>query len=204
MSVATSQKRRWPMLALASIVSILATLAVLLLLSGCSTKQVRSYYADDYLQALEQWPGTSNAEILNNGVQRFSNTLGDFTQEDLREKVELLYAQELYFNDTFKTFTSLEELAPYLQETGEMVDVSSVEILGHSVTGQDLYVRWVMDLEFSAGGKDIQSRSLGMTHLRMNDDGEIILHQDFWDSTDGFFSHLPIVGGLLHRVHKKL
>lgn len=192
------------MLVLTSIVSILATLGVLLLLSGCSTKQVRSYYADDYLQALQQRTGTSNGDVLDDTVQRFADTLGDFTQQDLREKVEQLYAQELYFNDTFKTFTNLSDLAPYLQHTGEMVDVSSVEILGHSITGQDLYVRWMMDLEFTAGGKDIQSRSLGMTHLRINADGKIILHQDFWDSTDGFFSHLPIVGGILHRVHKKL
>lgn len=198
------QSRRWPMIAISSIVTAVVVLGALLVLAGCSTKQVRSYYADDYLQALQQWRGTDDAAILETGVERFENTLGDFTQADLRDKVEQLYAQELYFNDTFKTFSSLDELAPYLEETGEMVDASSVEILGHAIKGEDLYVRWKMDLEFSAGGKDIQSRSLGMTHLRMNADGKIILHQDFWDSTDGFFSHLPIVGGLLHRVHKKL
>ncbi len=194
----------WPAMAVSGIVSILGTLVVLFMLSGCASKQVNSYYADDYLQALEQWQGTDDPAILESGVERFRVTLGDFTQPDLRSKVEQLYADELYFNDTFKTFTDLETLADYLQETGEMVEVSAVELLGHTLDGADIYIRWVMDLEFSAGGKDIKSRSLGMTHVRMNDAGRIILHQDFWDSTDGFFSHLPVVGGLLHRVRSKL
>lgn len=198
------QKKRWPLVAISSIASILTTLGVLLLLSGCATKQVRSYYADDYLQALEQWPGTTDSPLIDAGVERFANTLGYFTQDDLRAKVEQLYADELYFNDTFKTFNRLDDLAPYLEETGEMVQVSSVTILGHTADGEDVLIRWLMDLEFSAGGKDIKSRSLGMTHLRFNNNGKVILHQDFWDSTDGFFSHLPIVGGFVHRIKEKL
>lgn len=174
------------------------------MLFGCASKQVKSYYADDYLQALESLHGVDDSALIARGVERFAATLGDFTITDLRQRVEALYADDLYFNDTFKTLRSVNELAPYLQETGENVTSSTVKILSHSQDGEDVYVRWLMDFAFSAAGKDIESRSLGISHLRFNADGEIILHQDFWDSNDGFYSNLPFVGGLLHRVRNKL
>ncbi len=204
MSKQIASVQRWKIVTLSSSVSILATIGLLLALSGCASKQVRSYYADDYLQATERWQGTDNQAVINQGIQQFSDTLGDFTQSELRSKVERLYADQLYFNDTFKTFTNLSELAHYLEETGENVTSSQVRLLSHTIDGQDVYIRWLMDFAFSASGKDIQSRSLGMTHVRFNEQGEIILHQDFWDSTDGFFSHLPIVGGVVHRIRNKL
>lgn len=175
-----------------------------LMLFGCASKQVKSYYADDYLQALQTHRGSDDSEVIARGVERFAATLGDFTITDLRQQVESLYADELYFNDTFKTLRSIDELAPYLQETGETVTSSTVEVLSHSQDGEDVYVRWVMDFAFRAAGKNIESRSLGISHLRFNESGEIILHQDFWDSNDGFYSNLPFVGGLLHRVRNKL
>jgi len=174
------------------------------MLFGCASKQVKSYYVDDYLQALQDHRGSDDGEIIARGVERFAATLGDFTVTDLRQQVESLYADELYFNDTFKTLRSIDELAPYLQETGETVTSSTVEVLSHSQDGEDVYVRWVMDFAFRAAGKNIESRSLGISHLRFNESGEIILHQDFWDSNDGFYSNLPFVGGLLHRVRNKL
>lgn len=175
-----------------------------LMLFGCASKQVKSYYVDDYLQALQEHHGVTDSDLINRGVEQFAATLGDFTVSDLRQQVESLYADKLYFNDTFKTLRSIDELAPYLQETGETVTTSSVEVLSHTQDGEDVYVRWVMDFAFKAAGKDIESRSLGMSHLRFNSNGEIVMHQDFWDSNDGFYSNLPFIGGMLHRVRKKL
>lgn len=199
-----AKKRFLSGLVAGSVLTFMLITGTSFMLFGCASKQVKSYYADEYLQALQTYRGVDDSEIISGGVERFAATLGDFTITDLREQVESLYADELYFNDTFKTLRSIDELAPYLQETGETVISSKVEVLSHSQDGEDVYVRWVMDFAFKAAGKNIESRSLGISHLRFNENGEVILHQDFWDSNDGFYSNLPFVGGLLHRVRNKL
>ena len=53
-----------------------------------------------------------------------------------------------------------------------------------------------------AGGED--TRSVGMTHVRFDSAGKVVLHQDFWDSTGGFFEHVPVLGWMLRRVKNRL
>jgi hypothetical protein len=194
----------WRGLLTGGVLGIVAIAGVGTMLFGCSSKEVKSYYVDDYLAALDHYHGVSDAEVIERGVRRFTETLGDLTVADLRQRVEATYADDLYFNDTFKTLRRLDELAPYLAETGEKVSQSRVDVLSHVADGEDVYVRWVMDFTFSAAGREIDSRSIGLSHLRFDDSGRIVLHQDFWDSADGFYSNLPFVGGLLHRVRKQL
>jgi len=62
----------------------------------------------------------------------------------------------------------------------------------------------VMVMEFKAKSKDIYSKSIGMTQLRFNQEGKIIFHQDFWDSTEGFYQHLPYIGYIVRKIRSKL
>ena len=41
-------------------------------------------------------------------------------------------------------------------------------------------------------------------HLRFNDAGQVVLHQDFWDSSQGFFEHVPILGAMIRWVRNRL
>jgi hypothetical protein len=43
-----------------------------------------------------------------------------------------------------------------------------------------------------------------MSHLRFNNEGKIILHQDYWDSMQGFYQHIPIIGGVLQWIKSGL
>lgn len=47
-------------------------------------------------------------------------------------------------------------------------------------------------------------RSVGMSHIRFDADGKVILHQDFWDSTGGLFEHVPGLGWMLRSVKSRL
>ena len=59
-------------------------------------------------------------------------------------------------------------------------------------------------MDFSAKGRDIHSVSIGMTQLRFNDEGKIILHQDYWDGAEGFYQHLPYIGYFVRKVRDSL
>jgi len=173
-------------------------------LTACAVNDPVMGYADEYQAALKRQQGSDDEAVIERGVENFRATLGDFSVPDLRERVESLYAGDVYFNDTFKTLNGREAVVEHLVATGEQVASSNVEVQSVIADGQDVYLRWLMDFRFTAGGKTIDSRSIGMSHLRFNDDGEVILQQDFWDSTEGFFAHVPYIGYWVRRVRGNL
>ena len=118
--------------------------------------------------------------------------------------IKEVYADSFYFNDTFKTFRTIDELIPYMEETAENVQTTTVEILDVSKSDTDYYLRWKMVMEFTAKGRDIRSVSIGMTQLRFNEAGKIILHQDYWDGAEGFYQHLPYIGYFVRKVRDSL
>jgi ketosteroid isomerase-like protein len=110
----------------------------------------------------------------------------------------------MYFNDSLKTFQSLQPLVEYMESTSRMLDESSVEVQQVIRDGNDVFVRWTMTFASSAMGRKITSESIGMTHLRFDPEGRIVLHQDFWDSAAGLYRNLPVVGYALQKVDQNM
>ena len=137
-------------------------------------------------------------------VGRFTEAFAALTSPELNSRVDKIYAEELYFNDTFKTIFDKTELIKYLDETAQKLISSDIWFEAPLITHNDAYIRWTMKISFKAGGKCIESDSIGITHLRFNNDAQVIIHQDYWDSAYGFYQHLPLVGGLVRWVQNKL
>lgn len=175
----------------------------IILLGGCMSSNNHNLNdrVDSFLQQIDRLPATVSVE---NPEQKFLNLFGDFKISAQQDIIKELYADEFYFNDTFKTYRNLDELSLYLQETAKMVDVTRVEILDVTKSDTDYYLRWVMHMKFTAKGREVDSRSIGMTQIRFNDEGKVVLHQDYWDGAEGFYQHLPIVGYIVRKVRSSL
>jgi len=173
-----------------------------LLLAGCSTSSRAPGYSGAYRVALNEFDDAA-APVADDAIARFLAVYSGLTAEDLPERVSAAYAESLYFSDTLHVIHDRDSLETYLLKTGERLDDIRVEVLSVSQDGADVYVRWIMTTAFSVGGRDIEAESLGITHLRFDDAGKVILHQDFWDSTEGLFSHLPFVGAVVRWARSK-
>ena len=155
-----------------------------------------------YEQALVQFQGDpAGIEI---GVKRFRESFVDLASDNVGELMASLYAEEMFFNDTLHTFRRREDLVEYMVKTGASLSESKVEVSQVMSDGADVFVRWIMTFRTQALGQDINSESIGMTHLRFNADGEVVLHQDFWDSGHALYAHLPIVGFAVRRARNRL
>jgi hypothetical protein len=157
---------------------------------------------EGYERALSAFPGSTKA--IDIGLERFEATFSDLTAPDIAERFRQTYAEELFFNDTLHTIDQREPLAEYMGRTGAGLSESVVDV--HQVVrdGTDVYVRWSMEFKTRAAGRDIHSRSIGMTHLRFNEAGHIVLHQDFWDSGHALYAHLPFVGFAVRRARSAM
>ena len=73
-----------------------------------------------------------------------------------------------------------------------------------SSSGGDYYVRWTMDIRFKNYNDGKVARSVGISHLRFDGDGKIVLHRDYWDAAGGLYEYLPMVGGLIRWIKGRL
>ena len=152
-----------------------------------------------YFDALSQQSPTREADAKQQMQRVFADMSKGATAEIIRE----VYAESIYFNDTFKIITDRNNLIEYLSETAQSAD-TQVEILEVIKSKEDYYVRWRMHMAFSAVGKDIESDSVGISQLRFNKQGQITFQHDFWNSNEAFYEHLPFIGRFLIKIKQKL
>lgn len=193
---------------------IFLSVALVVVVTGCSAQALtesEDNYPRVYQQLSETYDNSAEVETAseeqNNLRLKFESFIeahADLKASHMVDKIEEAYADDLYFNDTLKTLTSRDTLVAYLVETAERVDYNRVQIQEIIPSGDNYYVRWSMQTGFTVFGKSIETESIGMSHIRLDDEGKIYFHQDFWDNTEGLFQHLPVVGYLIGKTKQRL
>ena len=148
-------------------------------------------YATEYREALQSQPAA--ATDAETAAERFVEVYADLRAPDLAKRIEGFYAPTFWFNDTLASITDRDDLVRYMQQTGDKVLAMDVQIMDAFSRGEDVFIRWGMQLEFKAGWRTARTDTVGVTHLRFNDDGKVVLHQDFWDNAEGIFREVPLV-----------
>lgn len=160
---------------------------------GCSARTPA--YADAYGEALERYPGTDQVTPdMTDGFVAF------FSQQANAPQASQLYGERLYFSDTLLTSEERTAVLDHLARMHAAATEMTVTVLDKQIDGQDVYLVWQMHATFTPVASPVRSNSLGVTHLRFGPDGRIVLQQDFWDSAEGLYRHVPVVGGLIRIV----
>jgi len=174
------------------------------LLVGCMNTVKGPTYVDNYKQALQaESIDLEAAGISSEWVgQHFSSVMNHFKSSDVKKRTKTAFAEQVYFNDTWHTHRNSETLGDYLQRTGDKVSFIEVLVDDVVISKKNAYVRWNMSIIVDE--KDQPINSVGMTHLRFNKDKKIVTYQDYWDGIEGFYRTLPVIGGILEMIRKKL
>ncbi len=175
----------------------LATLGLLITVSAGCARTSSDAYAADYQQALTRYSGTT--AVTEPMTDRFLAYFGGGASSDVIEAADL-YAPDLYFSDTLLTSENQATVLAHLERMHQSSDGLTVRLMSRLVEGQDVYLIWRMQAAFSAAGRDVSSDTIGMSHLRFDPEGRIVLQQDFWDSAEGFYRHLPVLGGFISYI----
>lgn len=138
-------------------------------------------------------------------IARFQRFFADFSPNKITKLLPETYAERLYFNDTIKTVRERAELAHYLADSAAATESCVVQVHETLNNGKgDYFVRWVMTIRFKKFKKGQDTKTIGMSHLRFDQDGKVCFHQDYWDSTAGIFEHIPVVGWLIGKIKARL
>jgi hypothetical protein len=154
-----------------------------------------------YLDFLKERPGANlQGPAEKQAVDRLKNYLSNLNEEHIRKHTASTYSTDAFLNDTLKTEIGAAAIEKYFLGTAGNADEILVEFQDVARSGNDYYLRWVMDVKFKKFHRGKSFRTIGITHARFNEEGLVILHQDYWDSTTGFFQHVPVLGSGIRYI----
>jgi len=147
-------------------------------------------------------PGSSEEK---EGIARFTRFLENVGSRDyIRENTARTYAADAYLNDTLTVHRGAADIEAYFLKTAEAMQDCKVTIDDVARSGPDHYVRWTMIVTAKALAGGTPVHSTGISQVRLDSQGKVMLHQDFWDSGENFFGKLPVSGGAIGFIRKRL
>jgi hypothetical protein len=138
---------------------------------------------------------------VDDALVRFRTFYDEFSERWI-ERLEELYAPGFVFRDAFHTVEGdFGVIRAYFRR---VLTLHTTRFVVEDIaTGADgSYVRWRW--EWQRRAKDPLRIVPGVTHLRFASDGKITSHQDLFDAAEGFYETLPIVGGVLRAIKRRL
>ena len=182
---------------------------IALFLAGCSmTGPKLTAPTEAYRRALEETDhgGTSplTPEQRDEAIARVMALFEDYSEENLRRNIREVYAENLFFRDGFKEFSQVGPLEDYMIHSTEPLRTCTFDFEPAVVSGQDVFLRWTMNLNLKRDKVTEVDRAIGMSHLRFDAQGKVVFQQDYWDPTDVLYRRIPVANWLIGKVKARL
>ena len=146
----------------------------------------------------------ASAPVLNEDLELFIKFLEGIGTPGSARAASELYSENVHFSDALILTKDKQVIVKHfsdLEAAGNQVKVTMHQKL---ISGNEVFLVWSMEARFTPIRTERISDSLGVTHLRFDENGRVILHQDFWDSTEGFFRHIPVLGAVVNSVKRRV
>ena len=174
-----------------------ATIFASLIFFGAVAHEDQPPYAQTYMEALDQFPGEPLMEKAH--LERFLKHfihMADVSQPTR----ESLYAKKLYFSDGLLTTYQRDTVFQHFDAMHDNAVNLDLRVIDTVNKGSDVYLIWSAQLSFVPLFRTVTSQSIGITHLRFNALGQVVLQQDYWDTAEAFYKQLPVVGTLVRQI----
>lgn len=110
---------------------------------------------------------------------------------------------EILFRDPFNETVGVDAYKALLQDMFRSAPDITFKVLHYAYDGDVCFLRWDSQATVKVLGKDPWSVK-GMSELRFADDGRVISHIDHWDAASQFYERLPVIGGLLRIIRRRV
>lgn len=188
---------------------LLLILPFAFLVSACRTAPRVTDSAAGFRAALSEFAGRPNlasgSDAERSAIARFERFLGTLTADSARNQTTNVYAPDCFFNDTLKTLRGATNLQSYFVATAENAESVTATFDDATRSGDGLYYfRWVMDTRLKKVAQGETIRTLGITVVRFDELGRVLIHQDYWDSAVGLWDHVPAIGYGIRAIKARL
>ncbi|MEM8982727.1 MAG: nuclear transport factor 2 family protein [Pseudomonadota bacterium] len=190
--------------AVAWLIAVVAIAAVAYLAVTPAAPNAYAVYQDATERLASVRPPAAGSPAETAALERVTGFFNTMSIDTVTKQTRRVYARDAVLSDTLAVIRGHAAIEAYYTKTAEQADEVSIEILNVIRQGDDYFLRWRMQVRHPAIADGEPLVSFGMTHVRLNEAGEIALHYDFWDSAAGFFDYVPGIGSALRRIRSRI
>jgi hypothetical protein len=174
---------------------------------GCAAapKQDRQAFVSPALKATDGTKTRLSDAAETEIISRFEKFNGDISTNNILNHLGEVYAADLYFCDPFKQIHGLADFKSYLLKDSDAVAQYTMDWQDVGKSDGDYYFRWVMSVKLKRDSKDKPpTQTCGMSHVRFGADGKVVYEQDIFDAAAFLYEQIPILGGEIRFIKKRL
>ncbi len=116
------------------------------------------------------------------------------------QEIRRYYAEQAHFKDPFNDCHGVDEIEALFAAMFTHLQQPKFTVLQALRDGDQAFITW--DFDFIYSGRAL--RIHGASHLQFDTQGRIILHRDYWDAAEALFAKIPVIGGMITWLRKKM
>lgn len=136
-------------------------------------------------------------------VQHFLETYQKLNADNL-ELLESIYSTDVHFIDPAHEITGLEKLTHYFLNLYRNISSISFSFDHSSRDEREGYVQWHMSFTHPKLNSGREVTIAGVSFLRFNNEGKVYYHRDYFDIGAMVYEQLPLLGGLIRNIKRRL
>ena len=118
-------------------------------------------------------------------------------------QLDELYRPEARFKDPFNEVQGLAAIRRIFEHMFDTLDTPRFVIRDAVAQHDQAFLTW--DFHFRTRRRNAAAFTVhGATHLQFASDGRIVVHRDYWDAAEEVWEKVPLRGGLLRTLKKRL
>lgn len=118
--------------------------------------------------------------------------------------LEKAYTPDAYFRDPFNEVRGHEAIRRIFLHMYETMHEPRFHIRETVLEGSNAFLVWDFTFRVKKWKPDLTQTIHGSSHIRFGPDGRATYHRDYWDAANELYAKLPVIGGLMRWLAKKM
>lgn len=135
-------------------------------------------------------------------IQRIVDFFESLQPKSVRS-MDLLYSETAYFKDPFNEVRGLPQIQHIFDHMYEALHEPHF-VITETVTQGDLcFIVWEFRFKFKRFDRQTLQVVRGCSHIRLQADGRVNFHRDYWDAAEELYEKLPVVSHLMRWLKRR-
>ena len=114
------------------------------------------------------------------------------------------YAPDAYFKDPFNEVRDVASIEHIFAEMYVSLHEPRFLVYGKVEQGDEAFLTWDFNFRIKKYKPHVAQTIRGSSHLKFDEQGRVRYHRDYWDAAEELYEKLPIVGGLMRFLKKRV
>jgi hypothetical protein len=136
-------------------------------------------------------------------VRAFVRYFESLSAQSLHE-LDRYYAANARFKDPFNDVTGMAAIRQIFDHMFLATKQPQFVVTRTVCQGSQCFLTWEFRFEFKNFKQGQKQLILGATHLEFSSTGLVTLHRDYWDAAEEMYEKLPVLGGLMRWLKKRV